>query len=347
MVDSAPSPLTKEGSSSGSFQCPMLTATNYTVWALRVKVIFNVHSVCGVIDPGTVDEKKNNAATAILFQSIPEQQILQVGSLNSEKEMWEALRTQHLGAERVREARLQTLVAEFDALKMKDSEKIDDYANRIFEISSNSATLGETFEQQKIVKKFLTSLPRRFVHIVASLEQILDLKTVGFEDVVGRLKAYEEQTKDETPIRRSRGRGQGASRNRSRGRGRDNSQSRGIRDNFKQTDEKHKDGSFRFLVSRTKKGSKSTDAKETLMMLQQVDDSVYLNEEKVLPSRYQSEGPEEGIWYLDNGASNHMTRERSFFSKLDERVVGRVRFGDNSKVKIEGKGLCCIATTRR
>ncbi|XP_076911127.1 uncharacterized protein LOC143568999 [Bidens hawaiensis] len=178
MGDSAPPPLAKEGSSSSSFQCPMLTATNYMVWALRMKVIFNVHSVWGVIDHGTTDEKKNNVANALLFQSIPEQQILQVGSLNSAKEMWEALKTRHLGAKMLRKARLQTLVAEFDALKMKDSEKIDDYANRISEISSNSAILGETFEQQKIVKKFLTSLPRRFVHIVASLGQILDLKKV-------------------------------------------------------------------------------------------------------------------------------------------------------------------------
>ncbi|XP_076934295.1 uncharacterized protein LOC143600479 [Bidens hawaiensis] len=199
MGDSSPPPPAKEGSSSGSFQCLMLTATNYMVWALRMKVIFNVHSLWGVIDPGTADEKKNNVATALLFQSIPEQQILQVGSLDSAKEIWEALKTRHLGAERVREARLQTLVAEFDALKMKDSEKIDDYANRISEISSNSATLGETFEHQKIVKNFLTSLPRLFVHIVASLEQILDLNTVEFEDVVGRLKAYEERTQDEEP----------------------------------------------------------------------------------------------------------------------------------------------------
>ncbi|XP_076926738.1 uncharacterized protein LOC143590022 [Bidens hawaiensis] len=154
MGDSSPPPLAKEGSSSGSFQCPMLTATNYMVWVLRMKVIFNVHNVWGVIDPGTADEKKNNVATALLFQSIPEQQILQVGSLNSAKEMWEALKTQHLGAKRVREARLQTLVAEFDALKMKDSEKIYDYANRISEISSNSATLGEMFEQHKLLRDF-------------------------------------------------------------------------------------------------------------------------------------------------------------------------------------------------
>nr|GEY59719.1 hypothetical protein [Tanacetum cinerariifolium] len=49
--------------------------------------------------------------------------------------------------------------------------------------------------KHKLVKKFLTSLPRRFVHIIEALEQVLDLKTTVFEDVVGRLKAYKKESK--------------------------------------------------------------------------------------------------------------------------------------------------------
>ncbi|GJR58334.1 zinc finger, CCHC-type containing protein [Tanacetum coccineum] len=44
--------------------------------------------------------------------------------------------------------------------------------------------------------KFLISLLRRFVHIVAALEQALYLKTTGFEDVVSRLKAYAKRVKE-------------------------------------------------------------------------------------------------------------------------------------------------------
>nr|GFA21534.1 hypothetical protein [Tanacetum cinerariifolium] len=41
------------------------------------------------------------------------------------------------------------------------------------------------------------SLPRWFVHTVTDLEKVLDLKTMRFEDVVGRLKAYEERVREE------------------------------------------------------------------------------------------------------------------------------------------------------
>lgn len=49
-------------------------------------------------------------------------------------------------------------------------------------------------------------------------------------------------------------------------------------------------------------------------------------------------GRETNLWYLDNGASNHMTGIRSKFKDLDESVTGQVRFGDGSTVNIQGKG---------
>ena len=47
---------------------------------------------------------------------------------------------------------------------------------------------------------------------------------------------------------------------------------------------------------------------------------------------------ESNLWYLDNGASNHMTGQLSKFSELDTKVTGQVKFGDRSMVQIRGKG---------
>lgn len=52
---------------------------------------------------------------------------------------------------------------------------------------------------------------------------------------------------------------------------------------------------------------------------------------------------EEQTWYLDNGASNHMTGRRDKFEKLDMTARGKVKFGDGSLVEIEGKGSIRIA----
>lgn len=71
------------------------------------------------------------------------------------------------------------------------------------------------------------------------------------------------------------------------------------------------------------------------------EEAMLLNEEGIMPKL--KHGASEGtvgtnVWYLDNGASNHMTGDKSKFNKLDSSVTGKVKFGDGSAVKIEGKG---------
>lgn len=64
---------------------------------------------------------------------------------------------------------------------------------------------------------------------------------------------------------------------------------------------------------------------------------VYLNEQKVKPSMFEVEHDMENLWYLENGASNHMSGNRRLFYKLDEGVTGKVRFGDDSRIDIKRK----------
>ena len=41
---------------------------------------------------------------------------------------------------------------------------------------------------------------------------------------------------------------------------------------------------------------------------------------------------QEQRWYLDSGASNHMTGPKEAFSELDDDVTGMVKFGDGLRV---------------
>ena len=42
-------------------------------------------------------------------------------------------------------------------------------------------------------------------------------------------------------------------------------------------------------------------------------------------------------WYLDSGASNHMMGSKAALSELDDDVTGTVKFGDGSRVAIQGR----------
>ena len=65
---------------------------------------------------------------------------------DSPKEIWEAVKSRNLGDEHVKEARLQTLMNEFERLRMKDTDSIDIFSGKISELASKSAALGQTLE---------------------------------------------------------------------------------------------------------------------------------------------------------------------------------------------------------
>ena len=46
---------------------------------------------------------------------------------------------------------------------------------------------------------------------------------------------------------------------------------------------------------------------------------------------------ETNIWYPDNRVSNHMTRDRSKFKKLDKKFIGNMKFCDRLIVLILGR----------
>lgn len=51
-----------------------------------------------------------------------------------------------------------------------------------------------------------------------------------------------------------------------------------------------------------------------------------------------SDGDKIDGWYLNTGATHHMTRRREYFSDLDTIVRGFVKFGDASAVEIARAG---------
>ena len=141
------------------------------------------------------EARKDKKVRADLLQCLLDDLLMQVAKKKKGKEVWDSLKARFVGAERVKDVRLQTLKAEFDALKMKDEETVDQFAGKLTEMSVRYGNLGGSLEDSEMVKKLFDTVPDRFLNVVAGIKQFYDLKKLSFDEAVGRLKAFDESTR--------------------------------------------------------------------------------------------------------------------------------------------------------
>ena len=166
----------------------MLTADNYTVWAIKAQAILDVHTVWEAVAPGdaVVNAKKCKAARALILGALPEDMLLQVATKLAAREVWDSLKVRFVGADRVRAARRATLRGELNRMKMADGEELDVYGGRLAATAARYANLGETMGDATLVKKLLDTVPDRLFPVVAGIEQFHDVMTMAFDERVRR-----------------------------------------------------------------------------------------------------------------------------------------------------------------
>ena len=82
---------------------------------------------------------------------------------------------------------------------MKEDETTGKYFLRIEEMVNAMKALGETIGEPSLVHKILRSLPDRFNPKVSTIEELNDLKTVQFDQLLGTLTAYEMRIVKDKP----------------------------------------------------------------------------------------------------------------------------------------------------
>ncbi|XP_074362779.1 uncharacterized protein LOC141703067 [Apium graveolens] len=304
---------------------------------------------------------------AIIYQPISEELLLTRAERTTAKEVWTAIKTASLGADRVKKAKAQTLKAEFESLKMNESEQLDDFCLKLNGLVAKIRALGESIGEEYVMKKILRAVPTKFLQIASALEQFGNLETMSVEEVIGSLKAYEERlsrqgkskegkqllmteeewskyeansgklllTHEEWLQRSNRG-GNGF-------RGRDN---QGGRDRIDRSKVKRFNcGVYGHFAAEYRKPKKDKVHRGEVNLAQTTDDELSLlmamSNEITNGVILLSEGPNsntkevvDSMWYLENGASNHMTGCREKFESEDRSMRVTIDTVDSKKQQV-------------
>lgn len=240
------------------------------------------------------------------------------------------MKKKYEGNARVKRSVLQALRRDFETLEMKTGESVINYFSRVMSIVNKMRINGEEMKDVTVIEKILRSLTERFNYIVCSIEESKDIDELSIDELESSLIVHEQklhrQNGEEQALKvsyeeRTGGRGRGRDSFRGRGRG------RGRQAFSKATVECyrcHKLGHFQYECPTWDKLANYAELDE--------------QEEMLLMSYVEDIARREEIWFLDSGCSNHMCGDKSLFSELNEGFEQVVKLGNNTGMKVAGKG---------
>ncbi|GJU17375.1 zinc finger, CCHC-type containing protein [Tanacetum coccineum] len=235
---------------------------------------------------------------------------------------------------------------------MTEDDTVDAFTAKLNGYATKAKELGKTLDESLLVRKLLDSTPDRFIQIVASIEQTNDLDDITLDEIIGKLKAFEERIKLRKEDKNKLLTRRLSNRNRIDTTLKEESLTHKGKPKWNKREwdmskiQCHKCRKFRHFRKDCKESS--TTQEQSNLILEDEEPSllmathetehkeILLNEGQIQPRKYAT--TDASIWYLDNGASNHMTGTKSHFRDIDESITGRVRFGDGSYVEIKGRG---------
>ncbi|XP_016651057.1 PREDICTED: uncharacterized protein LOC107881559 [Prunus mume] len=107
------------------------------------------------------------------------------------KQAWDKLRVVHEGDDQVRTLKLQMVLAQFEELRMSETESISEFYGRVEMITNEAMSLDQPIEELLVVQKILRVLPSRFRAKKTAIMEVQNLNEIKLGKLVGKLKTYE------------------------------------------------------------------------------------------------------------------------------------------------------------
>ena len=122
---------------------------------------------------------RKSKAKAYLFAAVTPTFFTWIMSLKSDKEIWDYLKNEYGGDERIKGMQILNLVREFELQRMKESKLVKEYTNRLLRIENRVGLLGYEFTDSRIVEKILVTVLKRYEATIIALENTKDLSKIS------------------------------------------------------------------------------------------------------------------------------------------------------------------------
>ena len=286
-------------------------------------------------------------------------------TLKSAKKNWDYLKAEYAGDERIRSMQVLNLMREFQLQRMKESDTIKEYSDKLLGIANKINLLGSDFADFRIVEKILVMVPERYEASIASLENTKDLSKITFLEVLHAFQAQEQRRlmredhaiegallaksqqaknyKKNHPVS-----SQSSANNYNKGKGEKKSyppcQHCGKMGHppfrcWQRPDAKCikcNQMGHEAVICKSKNQQQEEEAK--------VADQEEEEEDQLFVATCFASSEESESWLIDSGCTNHMTNDRELFKDLKPTNITKVRIGNGDYISVKGKGTIAISS---
>ncbi|KHN26077.1 Retrovirus-related Pol polyprotein from transposon TNT 1-94, partial [Glycine soja] len=310
---------------------------------------------------------RKSKARASLFVVVSKEIFTTIMTIKSAYEIWSFLKNEYEGDERIKGMQALNLVREFEIQKMKESEIIKEYANKLLSIANKVRLLGSEFSDSRIVEKTLVTVPKRFEATITSLENTKDLSKLTLAELVNALQAQEQRRR-----MRADDSVEGALQAKLQiNQGEKNKWKKYKKKNFNtqeaaaNTSNKSGDNNKGFPPYKhcgrmghppvkcwrrpdvkcekcNKLGHHVRICKSNLQQKNEAKVADQQEEEQLFVVTCFTSNSSTECWLADSGCTNHMTHYQELFRELDKSQVSKVRIKNGDLITVEGKGTVVI-----
>ncbi|XP_019455127.1 PREDICTED: uncharacterized protein LOC109356254 [Lupinus angustifolius] len=353
-----------------SMSLPVLTDKNWDRWNTQMKVLFNFQEVNEAVEnelvvPGPEAteiqrnmfkeaKKKDNKALFLLHQCVDDTHFEKIQNAITAKDAWDILTRSHSGGDKIKKVKLQTLRRQYELIQVEENDKVGDYFTKVITITNQMKGCGETVTDLMIIEKIMRSLPQKFDYIVVAIEESKDVSMMRIEVLQSSLEAHEMRLMDRNPIKNSeqalkaihykeKNKKWKGKKSRPENDWPDTSERKVGQRKFnkqKKFDKRnvecyncHNTGHYSYECTAEKGKQRNFVDKEAFTTHE---------DHEVEPLTLMVTDPAEDThlesWYLDSGCSNHMTSHKEWLTNFDSSRESKVKFADDSTLKVEGAG---------
>ncbi|XP_052181855.1 uncharacterized protein LOC127794644 [Diospyros lotus] len=301
---------------------PQFAGENYQIWSVKMAAYLKAYDLWEVVETGrdppplpdnpTIAQVKHHSeqvakkfkALSCIHQAVSEIIFTRIMTCETAKEAWEKLKEEFQGTDKNRQMQLLNLRREFETLKMKDSESVKEYMNRVVKVVNQIRLLGDEFPETRIVEKVLVTLPERFESKISSLEDSKDLSKLTLSELANALQGVEQR--------------------------------RALRQ--EEASEGIQCRSCKQFGHMEKVCKNKTQQQQQQSQQAQVAESQQQQQEEQLFVACYNNKFDTNVWLVDSGCTHHMSSNSAAFKELDRSYVSSVKIGNGELVDVKGKG---------